>query len=320
MAVSRPADVGFTPGKQFKTYPEQVQLLLERGLIIDDQSWAIEQLQRVNYYRLSGYWYPFRKLKADGTGRSDVFIDGSALREVVALYDFDAKLRTAAFASLAPLELGMRAMLGYELGKIDPYTHLRPELLGAPARGSTDPSALYMEWRVRYDQKLEQSREDFVNHHRVRYNGKLPVWAAVEVLDWGQLARLYTMAPSSVRDSIAESVDLQAPQLGSWMRCLNIVRNYSAHHGRMFNRVYTLTPRLPRSSAHRGLIELQPSMNRVFGQLTLVQYLLDKLHVGNTRLLPAVLLAYPDSRILPITHMGAPENWNSHPLWSHTSR
>ncbi|WP_240322586.1 Abi family protein [Austwickia chelonae] len=37
----------------------------------------------------------------------------------------------------------------------------------------------------RYENELRQSREDFVHHHRQKYGGRLPVWAATELMDWG---------------------------------------------------------------------------------------------------------------------------------------
>lgn len=93
--------------KSFKTYEEQVDLLIRRGMCVADRERAIEKLRRVNYYRLSGYWYPFRMCKPDGDGRSDRFLPGSAFDDVVALYDFDARLRVAVLAALAPVELSM---------------------------------------------------------------------------------------------------------------------------------------------------------------------------------------------------------------------
>ncbi|WP_460702921.1 hypothetical protein [Luteococcus sediminum] len=44
--------------KSYKTYDEQVDLLLRRGMLIEDRAVAAKTLARVNYYRLSGYWYP----------------------------------------------------------------------------------------------------------------------------------------------------------------------------------------------------------------------------------------------------------------------
>ena len=34
----------------------------------------------------------------------------------------------------------------------------------------------YSKWVRRYEKELNQSREDFVDHHRAKYGGVLPVW------------------------------------------------------------------------------------------------------------------------------------------------
>ena len=131
--------------------------------------------------------------KPDGAGRSDRFLPGSAFDDVVALYDFDARLRVAVLAALAPVELSMRALVGHALGEIDPCVHLNADLLGPVARG--ERSSEYKEWLNRYNGKLDTSREDFVRHHKEKYGGTLPVWAAVEVLDWGDVdASLFNVA------------------------------------------------------------------------------------------------------------------------------
>lgn len=235
--------------KQFKTHSEQIALLRERGMLIESDSKACRLLDQVNYYRLSGYWYSWRKLLKTGE-RADSFIAGTTLADVVAVYMFDCKLREAVFTCLAPIELSVRSMLGHELGRIDPFSHLHPDSLGSLARASDceGSSSGHQKWLERYEKELRASREDFVNHHKKKYGGKLPIWAAVEVMDWGSLTHLYKLAPIGVRDTIAARVDLNATQLGSWLKALNILRNYSAHHARMFNRVYAIKPRLPRKA------------------------------------------------------------------------
>src|SRR4051812_27551216 len=39
----------------------QIDLLRQRGMIITDEVRAALYLERIGYYRLSGYWYPFRQ-------------------------------------------------------------------------------------------------------------------------------------------------------------------------------------------------------------------------------------------------------------------
>lgn len=296
--------------KEFRTYEEQVDLLLSRGLVIEDQDTAIAQLQDVNYYRLSGYWYPFRKLATNGS-REDDFFPGTRLADVLSLYNFDARLRTATFDALAPVELSIRARLGHELGELDECAHLNPTVLSV--RASTED---YGRWYKKYTQGLEHSHEDFVSHHQDNYNGRLPVWAAVEILDLGSLRYLFGFAPRPVQDKVADHFGLRAPQLESWMRALEIVRNACAHHGRLYNRVYTKAPKLPTVGKYPALDEAGPFMTRTFGQLTLIQHMRDAQGTGMSRMLSAVLASYPAVKLVPKSHVGLPSDWDDSPLWA----
>ncbi|MFE4951377.1 Abi family protein [Leifsonia sp. NPDC056665] len=296
--------------KAFRSYDSQVELLRERGMDVGDQDAAGGLLQRVNYYRLSGYWYPFRRVHGDV--RQDDFCTGTRLSDIVALYEFDARLRAATFAELARIELAIRALLGHELGRVDPCAHLEPNLLGPTARRGDQ----YLRWLRGYEAELSQSREDFVAHHRQRYGGRLPVWAAVELLDWGGLTYLYGFAPRQAQDAIADQCGLTSPQLTSWLKALNLLRNTCAHHGRLFNRVHTLSPKLPRIGRHPDLDAAACNWSRTFGQLTLVQFLLDRLQLGRRTLLPAALKTLPTVSAVPLAHVGAPSDWQERStLW-----
>lgn len=149
----------------------------------------------------------------------------------------------------------------------------------------------------------------------MKYGGLLPVWAAVELLDWGSLTMLYGFSPRTVQDTVAHAYGLTAPQLESWLKSLNIVRNVCAHHGRLFNRVFALAPKLPVPGRFPDLDRSGP-FTRAFGQLTMIQHMLTVQGIGHPRLLPAVLRGYPSVRLLPISHVGAPSNWAEIPLWA----
>ncbi len=291
--------------KEYKSYDEQIDLLSERGMDVGDRDTALATLQRVNYYRLSGYWYPFRKQSK--TGREDDFYTGTRLSDVIALYDFDARLRAATFSVLTPIELAIRALLGHELGRVDPCAHLDPGKLGPTARNES----VYRRWLDGYEFELRQSREDFVAHHHAKCGGVLPVWAAIELLDWGRLTRLYGFAPRGVQNTVADVCGLTAPQLTSWLKALNIVRNICAHHGRLFNRVHTLSPKLPPVGRQPDLDAVATDWSRTFGQLTMIQFLLDRLRVGRPTFLPTVLKTFPSVPTIPITHVGASSDWSS---------
>lgn len=68
--------------KPHLTYEEQVSLLNERGMDVGAR--PVDLLRQANYYRLSGYWYPFREPAE--RGRGDRFIAGTRLEDVWALH------------------------------------------------------------------------------------------------------------------------------------------------------------------------------------------------------------------------------------------
>lgn len=78
--------------KPHLTLDGQVALLRSRGLVVDDDADAAQWLSRVGYYRLSGYWYVFRAQR-NGTPRDDHFVAGTTFDQVVALYEFDRRLK-----------------------------------------------------------------------------------------------------------------------------------------------------------------------------------------------------------------------------------
>lgn len=307
------SDASIRAAKRFESYSSQVKILQSRGMEIADPEAAVTQLRNISYYRLSGYWYPFRKGSTDGK-RSNAFVPGTTFDAVLALYQFDARLRAAVLTSLEPIELALRARLGHRLGEIGPLIYLDPMKMGPQARNRQQPSERYQRWLAKYHDALEHSREDFVEHHRDEYGGVLPVCAAVEVLDWGSTTHLFGLSPAPVRDSIAAEVGLTGPQLESWMKALNIVRNVAAHNGRLYNRDFALTPRLPREG-DPALVDLSAAMNRSFGQLSLIQYLLHELGVGNPALLRAALRSYPDVPRVPTSSMGLLDGWEQNALW-----
>lgn len=303
--------------KPFRTYKQQVEILRSRGMHIPDPQQAEEVLRTHNYYRLAGYWHSMRS-QDPRTGQSlDTFRDGASFDLVLALYDFDARLRDAVFTSLAPIELTLRALIGYHLGQIDPLIHLDISKLGATARSQTDPaepSREYRTWLKKFTAAVEASREDFVEHHRSRYDSLLPIWVAVEVMDWGALSYLYKFSPNPVRNRVARQCSMSAPQLESWLKTLNILRNYAAHHARLFTRVFDIKPKRiqdPRMSEANKVSHL------LFGQLSMIRYLYDALDIRtHSDALARVIESYPHNDLVPLRRTGTPDNWRDLPLWA----
>lgn len=133
-----------------------------------------------------------------------------------------------------------------------------------------------------------------------------------ETMDWGELTHLYRMCPKTVREKVAMRLDITPSQLTSWLKCLNILRNKSAHNARMFNSVYVLTPKLPNSAIFS---QIKGIKGKIFEQISLIEYIIKWLNLDKIHLLPKVLQTYPDDNLVPFEVTGAPSNWRTLELW-----
>ena len=306
--------------KPFKSIDKQITLLRSRGMTIEDDGMARHALETVSYYRLSGYSYPFREYSPENAPecRSNHFIPGTSFDQIIRLYNFDTQLRFTVFEELSKIEVSLRAMIGYQIGAADPLLHMNPSSLNERAWNADEQKErrLYKDWQYHYENSLKNSKEIFVQHHLENYGGTLPIWCAVHILDWGSLQTLFSMLPKEIRRQIAAKLQLTPSVLDSWLNCLRVIRNISAHHSRLFNRSLPNIPTIPHSAKEIGIMGLSQAKNKCFDQLTLVQYLTRTMGLGDGTALPSVLAAFPATDVVPLRATGTPDNWQSLPLWA----
>ncbi|MBK6896198.1 MAG: Abi family protein [Alphaproteobacteria bacterium] len=221
--------------KDWKSFEEQIGILQSRGMIIDDKSEALIFLERVGYYRLSGYWYPFRKF--DNGARQDDFIPETRFSDIISLYDFDRRLRLLALDAVERIELSVQVDIAYLLGKRDPFAHESPnELHGNFSRPRRSGQSEYDLWIEDYNRLVDRSkRKPFVAHNLKKY-GKLPIWVAIEIFDFGAMSKLYAGMKHQDKINIEKKFGLNAgTEFETWLRGFNFIRNTAAHHSRLWN-------------------------------------------------------------------------------------
>ena len=102
------------------------------------------------------------------------------------------------------------------------------------------------QWLSRVQERQSSSDEMFVAHFGDKYDGRMPIWALTEILEMGQLVRLFQGLTNSLANEIARVYGAPSKKaLRSWMASLTYVRHVAAHHARLFNRKLVAAPRRP---------------------------------------------------------------------------
>lgn len=287
------------------SFEAQADLLIQRGLIAD-KALLISILENVNYYRLSGYLYPYRQ-------PDDTFRPGTTLARAWRHYTFDRRFRLIVMDAVERVEVSVRTRLIYELSSLN------------GAFGYAEPAALpqlspaeHTRWIEEIQKEFARSRETFVVHFKDKYGDVhqfLPLWVAGEIMPFGCTMKMYKGVADGVKRNIARHYNVPDEVLTSWLHTINVIRNICAHHGRLWNRELGVKPFIPRKSKYpQWHAPVAIPQNRIFGVLTILRYLL-RITAPQSRWesrLIALLEEYPE---ISRWSMGFPDNWKESPLW-----
>lgn len=210
--------------KHFRTLNEQINILKEKGLIIEDEEETKEILLRENYFFINGYRALLMNSYADKN-----FIIGSTFRELYAIFLFDRYIRNIFFKYLMIIENQLKSVISYQLSKKYGYRdkdYLNPKNFIQDKQKSR---------RVKdvIEKMKRQIRVNGSNHmatiHYINNYGYIPLWVLVKVLSFGIVCELYSILKTEDQVSIADIFNINTDYLENFLPILSNYRNLCAH-------------------------------------------------------------------------------------------
>lgn len=281
--------------KKHASLDEQVDKLIERGLLITDRQQAKEILFRINYYRLTGYLYSFKQ------SAGDQYCQGISLEQIKRIYDFDRKFTRILMYALEDIEETLKTRLSYTITSCypdDPLIYKKLDIYR-----SEEP---YNQFMKRFGQAVKDNKGlPFIKHHFEEYGGELPMWVAVEIMTMGNLRAIYDNLQGNLQKKIAQTYGTGPVQLSNWIRNLNYTRNHLAHYMRVWNFNFGRTP-IKCKNHDRGTTPT----NMIFDQICVMANLYSDVEEWQNYILPEIrslLEEYWD--VITLKSIGFPENW-----------
>ena len=272
-----------------------------RGLTVPDSVAALHALEYIGYYRLLSYMRPLQQTDAATGVRR--FVAGTTFDDVLTLYSFDRELRLLCLAAVERIEVALRAAVVSEVAvRVGPHFHLDPTQFER-----TDSFVDFYQIARREDRHLA------VKHYLKRYcTPELPpIWAIMEALTFGALSRLFSGLVLQHRKVVALRFGYDETVLASWFRSINLVRNHSAHHGRLWNAPMHVDQPV---AAKKLRSEMMPT-DRLYTRLVVLAALLEMIEPASDwkRRLAGLIGRYPT---VPLFQMGIPAGWEARPFWA----
>lgn len=292
------------------TIPEQLAQLNNRGLIIHDIEAATHALSHISYYRLAGYWW---SMQADKDAH--LFKPNSKFSDVISLYHFDRDLRILLFDVIEKIEISLRTKLVYHLShEYDPWWFQNSSLF-------TNVREL-IKTLENMSVEIERSKDVFIRSHLKKHKDDLrfpPAWKTLELTSFGGLSKLYGNLKPTIqsKDIIAmEFGTINHTFLPSWLQSITQIRNYCAHHSRLWNKKLPGKPKLMPTPPYQWIndVPTQPEFHKLYIHLCCMKYLLNVVQPCNHFTHDLISLFSKYTNVDPCA-LGMKPDWLDEPLW-----
>lgn len=279
--------------KQPTTFEDQVQLLREKNIVVDDTNSCIDFLKKVNYYRLSAYYLPFK-------GPDGKCLHNIPFNQVQKIYEFDKELRELILGAIEEIEIHMRTQMAYY------HSH----------KYGADGYLLSSSYNARHDHESfkkhisscikENQKTLVVQHHMKKYGGKFPLWVIIEFFSIGMLSHFYRGMKTSDKKAIAKRLyGTSHFVLESWTRCITDLRNKCAHYSRLYYTIFPATPKMPKGTKYIPT-------RRLFAQLYMLKFMYpDSKKWEENFVKPLIKLTQKYKPYINLKHLDFPYHWKS---------
>lgn len=157
------------------------------------------------------------------------------------------------------------------------------------------------------DKDIKNSKELCIKHYYQNYKSPKypPVWMIFEAISFGQSVLIFTQFKKIEKDRISEQYPANNRSIQSWMYSLAGVRNVCAHHARLWNKEFVITPSRRDKKYKQFFHDEQP--NRLFNTLVVMQAL--NASFNPTSSWTEKLRKIIQDHEMEVSFMGFPEDW-----------
>ena len=217
--------------KPYTTYEEQIEILRNKGLVIEDEGEVIDKLKECGYFGLiSGYKRPFK----DRTGRYKLH---TTINDIYALYTFDSELRVLFLRYILRIENHIKSLLSYYF--CEKYGESQSNYLNVNNYEYENNQEAINFLVSKLQLAIDEADSHIYLKHQKKSHGNIALWALIRVLTLGNVSKMYSLLKPEVKCKISkEFKGINEGQLERMIDILSRFRNVCAHSERLYDYKY----------------------------------------------------------------------------------
>lgn len=249
--------------KIYKNTDDLITELKNKGIIINDDKYAKEILNKYGYYSIINSYKDIFKNK------NGVYKKNVTFEEIAALFEFDLNIRHICLKYIFQIELIMKTQISellcenFGLANYLNYTNFDNNINHTLVQNTI---AI-----INDEIDKQKNNHEAVNHYYYTY-GFVPPYVLVKILTLGQISKLYSILKQKDRQKISKHFGLFDKELRQIMKNITLVRNICCHNERLFN--YHSKFYLPLKKIYPNYKNVSAYSTNIFLILRTIQFIL----------------------------------------------
>lgn len=306
--------------RPFRSLDQQIDILREKGMLIDNEDYAKSVLSKIGYYTLiNGYKNLFlRKNDRGNIVTPHQYINETKIEDIVALYKFDKNLRAILYNGLLSYETTLNSELAYRFSEMFPTAYSYLDINNF--KHDSDNTVRILKTISSLTTKIEQEAHKRGNNaikHYINSHTCIPLWVLTEFMTFGDLNYFYLNCKDELKRQIAHDFTLKYRKTNGLSQSnaimpeviehinhvANMFRNAVAHNEITYSKVINRGPNLSsvrnilgqsdlRLNSQPGVFELMISLRLVLDQseyIEIANAIKQLLKVGKSQFDPSTL-------------------------------
>lgn len=234
-------------GPKHLNLQQQVDLLIDRGMVINNKEMAINKLENIGYYKLKEFAFPISIVSKNEKGELVRRYDGVEFDSVITRYYQDKNLRLGLLHAIEKIEVSLKTKISFVLG----------ESYGAFGYLNFSNWCNRNEYCKHYlNDQEEKFKRELIKKMKLSHSpelsnkqnfnkDKMPsVWLMIDVLMFGDIINLLKLMSKKNIQKIASFYNCSDSELLSWLKCVNFVRNICAHNSNILDIKLKTAPKI----------------------------------------------------------------------------
>ena len=253
-------------GRIATSLEDQIELLVKRGIVVEDKDYAKRKLEDLGYYHMGFYWHVF-----EDSNVQHQFKANTRFEDVVGLYEFEFNLKQLLLKYLRRIEINLRTKIIYHIS-------LAHSQNPAWFVDKTVVKSKFIKWfdDTVYTDTFKQDNLMIQKHHAKHQEQYAPAWKTLEYMSLGQIVKLYcALKDSKDKSVICVCYGIVDPQVfTTYLWAIKETRNRCAHS----NVLYDMNLRKPISDGPAGIMDSQNNKN-ISGVIQVIEYMVGQIEL-----------------------------------------